>query len=149
MATSIMQPSNHRPSRSEHVGETCTPVRDRRRSALTSGIVYRVPAYEPVKKLPDSLAETKPDLTEQPSTIVAGPHHPLIPAHAGIQFFQKNMPVWGKLDARVRGHERRLAGSGPDVQGELTLAYFLTAAFAGMTGWCLLRTSGPRLGATS
>jgi hypothetical protein len=41
------------------------------------------------------------------------PPHPLIPAHAGIQFFQRHASKVRKLYARVRGHERNLTGGRP------------------------------------
>jgi hypothetical protein len=93
-----------------------------------------MPAHELVKKLPDWLAEIEPDLPEQRSTTARKPHRPLIPAQAGIQFFQIDTSVLGKLVARVRGHERRLAGSGSELRGKLTLTDFFTASCAGMSG---------------
>ena len=91
-----------------------------------------IPAQEAVKELPDWPAETKPGLPAQLSRFVRGPHHPLIPAQAGIQFFQADRSVRGKLDARVRGHERRLASLDPDLQGGLTPPDFFTASHAGI-----------------
>jgi hypothetical protein len=57
---------------------------------------------EPVGTIPHGPAETRPDPKEKPSTIVCEPHHPLIPAHAGIQFVQIDTSGLEELDARVR-----------------------------------------------
>ena len=42
---------------------------------------------------------------------------PFVPAEAGIQIFQIDTPELGKLDARVRGHERKSVRSDTDGLG--------------------------------